>query len=337
MKPNPKLVRISNNINQIKVFLDELVLQPRLKAMKWALITKQTPNIKIGYTGQHLASLITGVEGERTGARGNDLCDGSEVKSCSRIDALDECAEKKCGAAVARMETACPVCNSASIFRSNDSKWLFTIRSEEELQLLTSGIERVVLLLADYPNFEKGDFETLKLQAFEIWPRHPRNKRFAELMNNYYYKIYLEQKKAHPGKTPAPKNFWPYSYQFYLCNPVPVFSCTVSDASKAPKIRVETYVEPTTDRGPLDSVSMPAYLLGEAELDTIFTKGDRRELQKCMAKGVPLPSPKEWSKLNGKTKASLFSGINEALRNLLKLRDTDKISSAKTAYKRAGR
>jgi hypothetical protein len=336
MQPNAKLVTISNNEKLIKELLDELVLQPRLRAIKWAGITKQTPNIKVGYPGQHLASLITGMEGERTGARGNDLRDGSEVKSCSRVDALDECAEKNCGAAVARMETKCSVCNSASIKRTNDSKWLFTIRSEEELKLLTEGVERIVLLLSDYPNFDEGDFETLKFQALELWTHSLRNKRFVELMRNYYYKIYLAHKKVNPGKTPAPKNFWPYSYQFYMCNPIPVFSCTVTDASSSPKIKIETYVEPTKDRSGLASPLMPAGLLEASELDALYTKANPSDLRKCLAKGARLPARAEWRRLDYKTKVSLFSGISETLRGRLSLRDTDKIAPAKTAYKRRG-
>src|SRR3989344_3815007 len=113
MQPNKKLITISNNLKQITQLLGELVLQPRINAIKWSVITKQTPNIKIGYPGQHLASLIAGMEGERTGARGNDLIDGSEVKSCSRIDQLDIC--KNCDSPVARLEEKCSNCGSADI------------------------------------------------------------------------------------------------------------------------------------------------------------------------------------------------------------------------------
>ena len=130
MQPIKKFITINKNLDKIKQLLNELVLQPRLNAIKWSLITKQTPNIKIGYPGQHLASLITGMEGERTGARGNDLIDGSEVKSCSRIDQLDMC--KKCKSPVARLETVCSNCNSSDIDRKNDSKWLFSIRNKNE-------------------------------------------------------------------------------------------------------------------------------------------------------------------------------------------------------------
>lgn len=64
----------------------------------WAEITNQTPAAKIGYIGQHLASLITGVKGTGSGARGDDLADKTEVKSCNKTDQADKC--KNCGARV---------------------------------------------------------------------------------------------------------------------------------------------------------------------------------------------------------------------------------------------
>ena len=70
MKPKNELVTISDNINLIKKLISELVLNPRLKALEWSKLTKQTPNMKIGYPGQHLASLVVGMEGTKTGARG---------------------------------------------------------------------------------------------------------------------------------------------------------------------------------------------------------------------------------------------------------------------------
>jgi MamI restriction endonuclease len=101
MKPKSEFITIGNNTAQIEVLLQELVLQPRLKALEWSKITRQTPNMKVGYPGQHLASLITGIEGSRTGARGDDLIDGTEVKSCSRVDQLDTC--KNCNEKVLRI------------------------------------------------------------------------------------------------------------------------------------------------------------------------------------------------------------------------------------------
>lgn len=332
MIPNSRLITIKNNLEQVQTLLDELVLQPRLNALKWALITKQTPNIKIGYPGQHLASLITGMEGERTGARGNDLCDGSEVKSCSRIDQLDECAE--CKSPVARIEKNCSECASAKIIRKNDSKWLFTIRSQEDLNVLINDVGRVVLVLGDYPNFDDDDFDTLRFQVFEVWPENMRHRRFVELMVNYYQKIYLVHKEKNPEKTPAPKNFWPYSYQFYMCNPIQTFSCTVKNAYSQPIISIEKYIEPSTDRTELSSEDMPAGVLNESELDQIFQNATLGQLSKCLINpSVPI-TENIWAKLKFKEKINLFSGINESLRECLELRDTDRTSTSKSVYKR---
>lgn len=332
MKPEIKLIKLGDNLVNIEKLLRELVLQPRINAIKWSEITKQTPNIKIGYPGQHLASLITGMTGERTGARGNDLQDGSEVKSCSRIDQLDKC--NSCGAPVARLETNCSECDSKDIKRNNDSKWLFSIRNEEELQLLTEKVKRVVLIIGDYPNFESGDYSTLRFQAFEIWPSSKRQKRFAEIMTNYYRKIYLEHKKQNASSNPAPKNFWPYQYQFYICNPIRTFSCIVKNANRAPEIVIETYVEPDIDREGLLSIEMPTDILKEEEIDCILKNAEESRLKKLLSN---FTTKKAALKLPLDDKRNLFKkGVSEEFRAFLPLRDTDKISTSKSSYSRRG-
>lgn len=328
-KPNKKFITILDNERLIRQLIGELVLQPRLNAIEWSKITKQTPNIKIGYPGQHLASLVTGMTGERTGARGNDLVDGSEVKSCSRIDQLDVCGS--CGLSVARLEQECSHCGSKDIDRKNDSKWLFTIRNENDLKVLTKEVERVVLLLGDYPNFESGDFDTLRFQAFEIWPTEERHKRFTEIMSNYYRKIYLSHRKKTPDKTPAPKNFWPYSYQFFISNPVRTFLCIVENANTKPKIRIEEFVNPAEDRGKIESVKMPVEVINDTELNKLLKRIDQSELNKITTKKIAL---KEAKKMPLKTLRGFIDGIPEEIRSYLDLRDTDRIASAKKAYSR---
>lgn len=332
MKPDERLVTIRDNVNKIRQLLSELVLSPRLRAIQWSQITKQTPNIKIGYPGQHLASLITGMEGERTGARGNDLVDGSEVKSCSRIDQLDKCLS--CGVAVARFEKRCSECGASEIKRNNDSKWLFGIRSQNDLDTLLHEVKRIVLVLGDYPNFEDNDFDTLRFQSFEIWPESPRHVRFAELMTNYYQKIYLAHKAKNPNKTPAPKNFWPYSYQFYLCNPILTLSCVVRGANSNPEITLEHYVEPDADRSTLPSVTMPLSNLSREELALLATKATDTELQTAADSALP----KGFSELPVVTKVEVLGGVlrgvDEGLRVHLPLRDTDRISVSKIKYVR---
>ncbi len=133
MRPNEQLITIHDNIKHITSFLSEVILGPRQHMAKWSQITNQTPNLKIGYPGQHLASLITGIPGTATGARGEDIADGTEVKSCSRIDQVDKC--RCCRKNVMRSQLTCPNCGSKSIKRNNDSKWLIAIRNEKELDL----------------------------------------------------------------------------------------------------------------------------------------------------------------------------------------------------------
>jgi len=330
MKPDKKYISIRDNKTKIISLLDELVLKPRIQALKWSKITKQTPNLKIGYPGQHLASLITGIEGTRTGARGDDLIDGTEVKSCSRVDQLDKCLN--CGRKVLRIENKCPHCGSTDIKRMNDSKWLFSIKSEEELKLLTEGINRIFLTIADYPFFEENDFNTIRFQAFEIWNNEKRHLHFKELMSNYYHKIFLKHIERNPNKTPAPKNFWPYSYQFYLCNPVKVFESIITNANTRPEIKITWYVEPEYDRSLLPSELMPTKLLNLKEINALIQNAPEYVVSSQLQYGTY-----EDLIRNIKDKKEIVKRlpyINEDLRQYLTLRDTDKISEAKIKYSR---
>lgn len=335
MKPNPKHISIGANKDKILQLLDELVLAPRLKAIEWSKITKQTPNMKIGYPGQHLASLITGIPGVRTGARGDDLLDGSEVKSCSRVDQLDTC--KNCKKKVLRIEKKCAHCNSANIKRMDDSKWLFSIKSEAELKLLTETIDRVFLTIADYPNFEKNDFDTIRFQAFEIWNNTERHKYFKDLMTNYYNKIFLEHISRNPNKTPAPKNFWPYSYQFYLCNPVKVFQCTVIKANESPKLYIDFYVDPEINRGTLIPEKMPTHILKKSEFNTVYESAKSEEMAPLISKGKSQKDLKEiydLETLNKEKLKEILPYLDESTRSYLVLRDTDNVPESKVKYTR---
>lgn len=334
MQPNKLLISITNNELLIKKLLYELILEPRLKALEWSKITKQTPNLKVGYPAQHLASLVLGMEGTKTGARGNDIVDGSEVKSCNRVDQLDTCAN--CGEKVLRIETICPNCNSNKVKRMDDSKWLFTIRSENDLNVLLEDVKRVVLTVADYPYFSENNFDELRFQVFEIWTQSPRNKHFKTLMSNYYHKIYLTHKTRNPNKTPAPKNFWPFSYQFYMCNPIKIFSCIVKNANRNPHIEIEKYIYPNVDRSPLPSEDMPSYLLNQEEWRIILQKIPNDLLIKYLnSKNLDkLLNEQQQIKPNLKNMATLLPYISEEIRHYLPLRDTDKITEIKLPYQR---
>lgn len=321
MIPAPEYITISNNIEKIERLLRELVLLPRLKALEWSNVTKQTPNMKIGYPGQHLASLITGIEGQRTGARGDDLRDGTEVKSCSRVDQLDTCED--CKHKVLRSERTCSHCNSTKIKRKNDSKWLFGVKTPSELKLLTEVIPRIFLTIADYPNFESGDYETIRFQAFEIWNNTERHKFFKIIMSNYYDRIFLSHISNNPNKTPAPKNFWPYAYQFYLCNPVKVFNCIVSEANTEPSIEIDYYVEPHVDRSLLVPELMPTALLSKDELRVLLDSDSEENLTSQLVRNRTYQELLEKCHEMNEV-VNILPFINENSRSILELRDTDK-------------
>jgi hypothetical protein len=257
--------KINTEINEniIKEFLNEIILVPRKSILKWSAITKQTPSIKIGYPAQHLVSLITGIEGTRSGARGSDVSDKSEIKACNRVDQVDTCSD--CKGKVLRLENNCNHCGSETIERKNDSKWLFTIRSKEELIKLIN-IDRIILTIFDYLKFDSKEFDDIRIRVFEIYPKKERHSRFKDIMEEYFYNIYEKNRIKNPKKVPAPKNFWPDSYQFYLCNPIKIFECHISSFNDKPKIEDVIYINPDMCRDMIKSESLPKKLLTKKEL-----------------------------------------------------------------------
>lgn len=294
MKPNTRLISINDNITKIKKFIQDMIIVPRQKAHYWAKITNQTPNLKIGYPAQHLASLICGMKGTATGARGEDIVDGSEVKGCSKIDQSDKCND--CQKTVLRTDETCPYCGSENIKRNNDSKWLIGIKSDDELRMLLEETPRFIFIVTDYPRFELQDYDTLRIRAFEVWVKSRRCIHFRTLMKNYYEYIFKEHKKINPNKNPAPKNLFPDNFPFYMCNPIKTFECIIKDGLSAnPKINITEYVAPDADRTNLASEGMPSKLLNKKE---------RKVLEQ---KGIQIPDC-----------------IDEQMRQYLELRDTDK-------------
>lgn len=266
MQPNPLFINIPTSFALVEKFIHDVILTPRLKSLEWSKITKQTPGLKIGYPAQHIASLLTGVEGRRSAARGDDLADGSEVKGCNRVDQLDTCL--CCSNKVLRHELKCVFCGSSSINRKDDSKWLLTIRSESELKLYTEKIDRIILILLDYPNFTDNDFNSLSIKAYEIWPK--KNYSFKKILEDYYYKIYIEHINKNPSKTPAPKNLWPYSFQFYKCKPIKIYECLINNINTQPNISTLTYIDPKADRSFLLPEAVPTKILDPREFEMIF-------------------------------------------------------------------
>lgn len=98
--PVAEKVALANNILQLlneqdrrdlaQELLEEQVLNQRNLLNHWSAITAQSSQIDTGYIAQHLVSLQTQIAGQGMRGKGDDLCDGSEVKSANFLDSLDK-------------------------------------------------------------------------------------------------------------------------------------------------------------------------------------------------------------------------------------------------------
>jgi hypothetical protein len=344
MKPNQQFITIDNNIEKIKDFINEIIIVPKHALKRWAIITNQTPAAKIGYIGQHLTSLITGVPGTGTGARGDDLADGSEVKSCNKVDQLDKC--KECGSKVLRMQNQCPSCGSDKIDRKADSKWLFSIRDEHELKQYMN-LDRVVLLLMDYPKFDLKDYKDIRITVFELYPKESRMSVFNDLISNHYYNIYLKKiQKAKEGEEVKtnPMNLHPFSFQFYKCNPIKTFECIIENIDTNPVIHIDeqSYITPVMERdNSISPIPMPSDLLKDNEWDELLEKADfDNEIEPLINKSALYKQIKlskitksQFAQLSKKNKSIVLPYLDQKLRDYISLREI--ISTRqKTHYQR---
>jgi len=233
----------------IKECIKDLYLDPRNLIRKWSQITNQTCQIRMAYPGQHLASVITGIKGMGTAARGDDLSDGSEVKSCSRADQLSEC--KSCGAKVLVWQKECPICKSRDINIKTDSHWIFSIKSEDELDLLINKVPRIILILFDKESIETDD---IRLRA---WVIDPKNEYVRQFFNDYYYNNYLKK------TNPAPCNLHPLKFDFFMMEPKLIFHADINIENKTVEIKFWDVKNPQLEK-------MPTYILREEEKRLLF-------------------------------------------------------------------
>jgi hypothetical protein len=133
-------------------------------------------------------------------------------------------------------------------------------------------------------------------------------------MKNYYRNIYLPHVEKRAGKAPAPKNFWPDSFQFYMCNPVRTFRAVVHDAISNPQLEVQEYVEPDTDRATIEPIPMPL---------AILKNGERAAIRKALGDAAYTAAEK--------------TGLSAAQRSSISLRDTDHAAPQDRVYRRGAR
>ncbi|MGN0879347.1 MAG: MamI family restriction endonuclease [Oligosphaeraceae bacterium] len=212
--------------------ITELYIDLRRRVNAWASLTKQTSQARMGYVGQHLASVVTGLEGSRTGARGDDLIapDGkhSEVKTCYRVDQLGECSV--CGFKVAIADKVCSLCGSDRLKRKDDSKWLIGLPANDMLakKKFASLFENESFYLV---LFEFEDLASPEVIVTSIWEVNPRYRGFAYCMLDYYKNIWAN------SVSHAPFNLWPYSVKFYLMKPELIYQAKINQDDTIDTIR----------------------------------------------------------------------------------------------------
>lgn len=233
----------------IKEAIKELYIEPRDSVRKWSKITNQTCQIRFAYPGQHLASLITSTKGSGTAARGDDLADGSEVKTCSRADQLSQC--KDCGYKVLVWQKSCPKCKSSNIDIKTDSHWIFSIKSKSELDILLNKVPRIILILFDKEN---EDSDNIRLRA---WIINPKEEYVIKFFTDYFENNY--EKKTDP----APCNLHPLLRDFYMMRPYLIFYAEIDMDKKDTNIKF-------WDLDKKEIEQMPSHLLTVEEIMQIF-------------------------------------------------------------------
>ena len=79
-----------HRIQLAQALIQEQIVDQKNKLSHWSLVTAQSSMIDTGYIAQHLVSLQTQIAGQGMRGKGDDLCDGSEVKGANFIDSLDQ-------------------------------------------------------------------------------------------------------------------------------------------------------------------------------------------------------------------------------------------------------
>lgn len=73
-----------------RALIEEQVVNQRNLLSHWSALTAQSSMIDTGYIAQHLVSLQTQIAGQGMRGKGEDLCDGSEIKGANFLDSLDK-------------------------------------------------------------------------------------------------------------------------------------------------------------------------------------------------------------------------------------------------------
>jgi hypothetical protein len=165
--------------------IQEQIVDQKNMLSHWSLVTAQSSMIDTGYIAQHLVSLQTQIAGQGMRGKGDDLCDGSEVKGANFIDSLD-----KNGATAPRWNF-----NSVSVDimeRFLDYKAIFLLSidlntyNQYRIRIWRVDIHKHLLLRErykewmqklGYPKFADPNHKSINFQLFP--PRNGTDENFA--------------------------------------------------------------------------------------------------------------------------------------------------------------
>lgn len=94
-KANLNRAKVLKDINPeqrtslLETLFKDYYIDQYLTLQKWAALTGQSAQIDTGYMAQFIASIILGIPGQGFRGKGDDLIDGSEVKSAANISGVD--------------------------------------------------------------------------------------------------------------------------------------------------------------------------------------------------------------------------------------------------------
>ena len=226
--------------------IKDLYVDLRDRVNQWSEITKQTPQARMGYIGQHLVSVVTGFPGGKSGARGYDIVmeddKYGEIKTCYRVDQLGKCAN--CNNVVSSLETECSACGSTDIIRKDDSKWLIGIRHDQEFAQILDPF-RYYFVLFEFEEINNQDNNNI---IASIWEVNPLVKGFAYCMMDYYVNIRAK------SESKAPFNMWPHQLKFALTEPMLIYRSVIKGDGS-----IETIVFPTNNNTYIDVLDPTLY------------------------------------------------------------------------------
>jgi hypothetical protein len=156
--PNLYELTLDERAKFIKRLLQEQIIEQRDNLHFWRDLTNQPAQIDTGYIAQHLVSLVTGIKGGGFRGKGDDLEDGSEVKSANFLDSLD-----KKGAVAPR--------------------WNFMCNDKDQMESFLT-IRAIYLVSVDF-----NPTNNIRFRVWRIYPQiHETFKvRYIEWMNKLGY------------------------------------------------------------------------------------------------------------------------------------------------------